>query len=242
MIPSDHKSINPRPGQCVQALHSPGPGAPEEIALFLRPLKAPIEQKAEDGVQLRAGLVQYNDVSLVVTMVRVQADPDEYFDIWWNYQSPSMRTHLDRLARQSKLKIHILDSNNNETIVEVDNDIKRFLNKIPEILDRSPKWNDIEFDRAVRGFCADSYPKDNLWDLIELKPKILDKDEPESHTREYSGIIPDELKPFYDYDEVLGHCIKIIPSTFEGDLFGNDPNLLLQPAPVKTVLRCGKRW
>lgn len=242
MISSEHKSINPRPGQCVQALYSPGPGAPEEIALFLRPLKARIQHRPHEGVQLRAGLVQYNDVSLVVTMVRVQGNPDEYFDIWWNYQSQSMRTHLDQLARQSKLNIHILDSDNSEIIVQVDNDFKRFLNKIPGILDRSPKWNDIEFDRAVRGFCADSYPRDNLWDLIELKPKALDTDTLEPHEREYKGMIPDELKSFYEYDDVLGHCIRIIPSTFEGDLGAKDPNLLLQPAPVKTVLRCGIRW
>jgi hypothetical protein len=226
----------------VEALYRPAPGAPEEIGLFLRPSKYNINEGAHLGVELRAGLVRYNDVILVVTMLRVKGEPAEYFDMWWNYQNSDVRTHVDRLAGQSTIKVHFIGSKNYQLVIEVENYFKRFFERLPQIMSNGPEWNDIEFDRAVRGFCADAYPKDNLWDLIELKPGVAGADQPESGPREYEGPMPEELKPFYIYDDIHGHCIRIIPSLFEEDAREKDPDLLLYPAPIKTVLRCGIRW
>lgn len=238
----NYRQINPHPGQCVEALYRPTPDAPEEVGLFLRPAKGYFHNESDLGIELRAGLVKYNDILLVVTMVRVQGATEEYFDIWWNYRSPGMRSHVDQLSEQSTIKLNFMGEGESTFVREVENEFKKFLQKLPNLFENGPVWNDIEFDRAVRGFCADAYPKDNLWEMIELKPRTSGMDQPEMGAREYEGPMPEELKPFYIYDDVHGHCIRIIPSLFEEDVLEKDPVLLLYPAPIKTVLRCGIRW
>jgi hypothetical protein len=59
---------------------------------------------------------------------------------------------------------------------------------------------------------------------------------------DYPGLIPFDLREFYIYTPDKGHCIKIIPSILEIEATREDPEQFLQPAPVKTVLRCGFRW
>jgi len=113
---------------------------------------------------------------------------------------------------------------------------------VPGIMEKATPWTDTEFDRAVRGFCAQSYPRENLWDMIQMvrEPEKVRTGPP--GLEDYPGYIPEELRPFYEYYPDKGHCIKVISSMFEEEVLKGKGEDHLTPAPVRTVLRGGVRW
>ncbi len=239
--------INPEniklvPGQSVEALFEPAPEHPGQVGFFVRSLSGIIAPNGGIEIRQRAGIVRFDNVLLVLTMLRVEGHLPELFDIWWNYHSKEGKSHFDRIANQDKITIHFYDEEGIGFSLDQKNSFKKFFESAPSVLDTMPPWTDIEFDRAVRGFCAQSYPKEKLWDLVEARKPIEAPSSLPQSPDNYKGYLPEELKRYYVYIAGEGHCVRVIPSAMERDAILGDPEELLSPAPIRTVLRCGLRW
>jgi hypothetical protein len=238
----DPKKIRLLPGQGIEAAFSEGTAGESEVGIFVRSEFGSLPRNGDTGVLQRAGVVHFNNVLLVLTMVRVGGERDEIFDIWWNYHSPEGDEHFRCMAEQDRLVLHFYNEEGREFSMDSGNGFQKFFASLPPLLKRSRPWTDIEFDRAVRGFCAKSYPKENLWEMIRYGISVEEESEETPGPDEYPGDIPEDLKPFYTYLPGQGHSINIIPSILEDQAMEGDPGEHLLPAPVKTVLRCGIRW
>jgi hypothetical protein len=231
------------PGQSIEAVYAVNADGPKEVGFFVRSASGITQPNGDLRIALRAGLIRYNGVLLVLTMLRLGEPEEEFFDIWWNYHSKDGQEHFKRIAEQEKLTVHFYAESGRRFSVDTENGFRKFFQPLPSLMQKSSPWNDIEFDRAVRGFCAQSYPLDNLWEIIQIHPED-DELTPEKveGVDAYEGMIPAELRDFYVYVTGQGHCIRIIPSILENDALDGNPEEFLYPAPVKTVLRCGVRW
>jgi hypothetical protein len=231
------------PGQSIQAIFSPEPGEPGEVGFFVRTVSEMDQGGLGLVIQQRAGLVKFNDILLVLTMFRVEGKSVELFDVWWNYFANGSEELFSQMSRQKRLTLHFYSDMGKHFPVGAENGFRRFFLSLPEVLRDSEPWTEVEFDRAVRGFCAQSYPKEKLWDMIQLRLDLpSDQEVKERGIEDYAGYIPEELWQFYDYIPGQGHCLRVIPSAFEEKALEADPRDFLFPAPVKTVLRCGLRW
>ncbi len=231
------------PGESVHGIFVPGPGDPGQVGFFVRSVSGIAKSHEDIDIQQRAGVIRFNDVLLVLTMIKVDSnDVDEMFDIWWNYYSPDEADNFRRVSEQDTITIHFYDDQGKGFSLATENSLQKFFKYLDPIFKKAKPWTEIEFDRAVRGFCAQSYPKDNLWEMIELRPDGQSASDKPKSADEYDGFIPLDLREFYSYDPVEGHCIRIIPSTLEQDAILGDPEEYLYAAPVKSVLRCGIRW
>ena len=242
------ESLNPEklrlvPGQSIQATFLRSSDQLPEVGFFVRSVSRLTPADGNAAIRQRAGLIKFNDVLLVLTMLRVEAESIELFDLWWNYRSDRESALFKLMAQQERLIVHLYSEQGRYESVETENRFRKFFSSLPELCEQSRDWTEVEFDRAVRGFCAESYPKENLWDLIQLgaEPQYI----AENHAQgieDYPGVIPEQLRAFYDYLPGQGHCIRVIPSMFEDKAMDGNPTEFLFPAPVKTVLRCGIRW
>jgi hypothetical protein len=240
--------INPEllrlvPGESIQAMFSKNPDDQGEIGFFVRSVSGINGHNRDPIVRQRGGLIKYEDVFLVLTMIEVEGESTEFFDIWWNYHAAGAEEHFRKMAQQKSLTVYFYTEAGKQFSIETSNEFRKFFSYLPGVIDQSEPWTEVEFDRALRGFCAQSYPKENLWEMIVHRSEMVQVEEaPAEGVDSYPGVIPEELKPFYDYLPTQGHSIKIIPSTFEEKAMDGDPEEFLFPAPVKTVLRCGIRW
>lgn len=232
------------PGQSVHGIFVPGPGAAGQVGFFVRSASGISNPNGHLDIQQRAGLIRFNDVLLVLTMIKVDSDNmDELFDIWWNYHSQEGIEDFRRISEQDTITVHFYDDQGKDFSVATGNSFQKFFTYLEPIIKKSKRWTEIEFDRAVRGFCAESYPKENLWDMIEFGPEAPKKGSEKSKAADdYDGFIPLDLREFYSYNPEEGHCIRIIPSMLEQDAVAGNPEEYLHAAPVKSVLRCGIRW
>jgi hypothetical protein len=242
------ESLNPEklrlvPGQSMHATFLRSSSQRPEVGFFVRSISHLNPVDAGAAIRQRAGLIKFNDVLLVLTMLRVEAESVELFDLWWNYRSSRESELFKLMAEQDRLIVHLYGEQGRYYSLETENRFRRFFSSLPELFEQSSDWTEVEFDRAVRGFCAESYPKENLWELIQLggEPQDIGQNKPQG-IDDYPGVIPEQLRGFYDYLPGQGHCIRVIPSMFEDKAMDGDPTEFLLPAPVKTVLRCGIRW
>jgi len=238
----DPSEIRLLPGQSMEAMFTTGPEERTEVGLFLRSASGSVPRNGDLAVQQRAGVIQFSEVLLVLTMVKVNGPTAELFDVWWNYHSPDGVEHFRRVSEQERLVLHFYNEEGSECSIDEENSFRRFFASLPGLFEKVEPWTDIEFDRAVRGFCAESYPKENLWDMIEFRAEATEEPKKRGTLDDYPGFIPVDLRPFYVYTPDQGHCIKIVPSILEDKLSAQFPDEYLVPAPVKTVLRCGIRW
>jgi hypothetical protein len=239
----DPDKIRLVPGQSVQAIYSTEPDGTGKVGLFVRALSGVEDQDWEEGIEQRAGLIRFDDVLLVVTMIKILRTDQEFFDVWWNYHAPDGSTEFQRMSEQDIVTVHFYDEDGKKFTIDTQNGFRKFFGDVQKVFGKTKPWTEVEFDRAVRGFCAQSYPKENLWEMIEMGSHLRESAEDRTPGLEtYPGIIPEELKSFYVYTEDQGHCIRVIPSTLEEDATTGNPEEHLHPAPVKTVLRCGIRW
>lgn len=233
------------PGQSLQAAFSLGTNDREEVGFFLRPLSGTEPSNGDIGILQRAGLVRFDDVLLVLTMVKIYWPTigEEIFDIWWDYHSGQGFEQFRRMAKQEYLTFHFYSESGKAFSINRENGFKRFFGSLEKHLRKASPWTEVEFDRAVRGFCAQAYPKENLWDMMEFRPEPdYTEDDEVKKTEDYLSSIPENLRPFYAYVPDKGHCIKVIPSAFEHEAEVGNPEDFVHYAPVKTVLRCGIRW
>jgi hypothetical protein len=241
----DPERIRLVPGQSLQAMFEPRSEAPEQIGLFVRATSEFDASGTKREVEQRAGLIQFNDVLLVLTMIKVDGLTDELFDVWWNYHAPDGTAYFRQMADQERLTVHFYDENGRRFSLDTENSFRKFFNDVRALLAKTEPWTEVEFDRALRGFCARSYPKENLWQMIEMRAQAEGRSGPPTRTgrvEDYPGSIPVELHQFYTYLPDRGHCIQVIPSPLEESAMEGNPEDYLYPAPVKTVLRCGIRW
>ncbi|MEW6349955.1 MAG: hypothetical protein AB1646_12890 [Thermodesulfobacteriota bacterium] len=238
----DPDKVRLLPGQSIQASFDANPEQSGVVGFFVRSVFGTDKPNGDLVIKQRAGVIHFNDVVLVVTMLKTEGSLDEYFDIWWNYHAPGGFEQFQQMASQDKIFVHFYADRGRDFSIAIDNHFRKFFANVVSLLKTTEPWTEIEFDRAVRGMCADAYPKDNLWEMLELrgdgKGDELDPNKP----KEYPGFIPPELRPFYEYLPEKGHCIKIIPSSLESEAADGNAEDFLHPAPVKTVLRCGTRW
>jgi hypothetical protein len=223
-------------------MFSAGSRGESQLGIFLRSAHGAIRQNGDLGIRLRAGLIHFNELLLVLTMIRVDGGSEEFFDIWWDYHAPSGMDHFKQMSEQENLILHFCNDVGDVFSVDTENGYRSFFASLPVLFEKTKAWTEIEFDRAVRGFCAQSYPKENLWEMIQFRPNEAEKVEKTGTADDYPGYIPDELRPFYEYLPDQGHSIRIIPSMLESEAIETNPEEKLLPAPVKTVLRCGIRW
>ncbi len=231
------------PGESIHAMFALHSGDPGQVGLFIRTLSPLDPRNGGIGIRQRAGLIRFDDVLLVLTLIKLKNQIEEIFDIWWDYYSPEGEACFKRMARQERLFVHFYAGDGDRFSVDTENGFLRFFNSLDLVFDKAKPWTQVDYERAVRGFCAQSYPKENLWDMMEFNADETGTLLPSEVTADdYPGIIPSELKPFYVYLADKGHCLTIIPSILEAEAAQGDPNEYLHPAPVKTVLRCGVRW
>ena len=239
----DPKKIRLQPGQGVGGIITTGISSKEEMGFVLRSESGSIKKNGDPGIEWRAGVIQFNEILLVLTMLRVQGHETELFDVWWNYHANTGKQHFQRMSEEENLKLYFCNEANGDFFLDEINGFKKFFGTLPNILDKTTPWSEAEFDRAVRGFCAQSYPKENLWEMIRLSPYSHSAGDGSQKTvDDYGGFVPDELRPFYVYDPEQGHCINVVPSTFEDKIEEENPQDLLHPAPIRTVMRGGVRW
>lgn len=237
----DPNRVRLLPGQCIEGIME-GSEEQGEVGFFMRSETGEIRRNGDLGIEQRAGVIQFNDVILVLTMLKVQGEAAEIFEIWWNYYAPDADAHFQRMSEQDLVTLHFYNEKSREFTVETENRYKKFFASVPGIMEKATPWTDTEFDRAVRGFCAQSYPRENLWDMIQMvrEPEKVRTGPP--GLEDYPGYIPEELRPFYEYYPDKGHCIKVISSMFEEEVLKGKAEDHLTPAPVRTVLRGGVRW
>jgi len=237
----DPRKIRLIPGQSIEAIFATETDHKTEVGIFVRTLSDPIPPNGDLGIEERAGVVKFDDLFLVLTMLRIQRPEEELFDVWWNYHASHGAEHFRRMSEQERLAIHFCGEGGREFSLNRKNTFRGFFKSLPGLMRKTRHWTDIEFDRAVRGFCAESYPKENLWEMIQTKPEIPVREGPIT-IDDYPGYVPDELRPYYTYVPGQGHLIRVIPSMLEAEAMAAEPDKYLLPAPVKTVLRCGVRW
>jgi hypothetical protein len=243
MNPVNPDKLRLMPGQSMQAACAAQGDEPGEVGFFIRSLSQLDRRNGEPTIQQRAGLISFNEVLLVLTMIRVEDEKVELFDFWWDFFSPDAPDLFRTMSSQKNLTVYFYGNEGKYRTVDTENTFRKFFSFLPELFEKSDPWTEVEFDRAVRGFCAQSYPRENLWDMIQTKAEIVESGEGKPvGIEDYAGIIPDQLRQFYDYLPTQGHCIRVIPSAFENKATDGDPAEFLFPAPVKTVLRCGLRW
>jgi hypothetical protein len=238
----DPTKLRLHPGQSMQAAVTREKGDNKQVGFFLRSEFGAIRRNGDLVVEQRAGVIRFNDVMLVLTMIKVVGVETELFDIWWNFRSHSLEDLFQLMSRQERFTLYFYDAAGKDFDLVVDNEFRRFFASLPPLMERSPEWSEAEFDRAVRGLCAQSYPKENLWDMIHASPPQPETREGQPGLDDYEGHIPEELQPFYTYAPELGHAIAIIPSALEEEAVEGETKSYLYPAPVQTVLRCGVRW
>lgn len=231
------------PGESSHYVVKMGHDDEMKVALFVRPREPVDPHLVRSGLDRRAGLIKFNDIFLVLTMLKTPETHNEIFDLWWNYHSDSGRTEFEMLAKQDSLPIFFCLDGGKKEFIEIENSFRKFFLQLAQIMERTNPWTEIAFERALRGFCAQAYPREQLWEAIELSQNEeplpqLDKRGLEN----YQGIIPEELRAYYTYVTDQGHCIKIIPSMLEESAKSGNPDDYLHAAPIKTVLRCGIRW
>lgn len=233
------------PGQSMHALFAQEPSGPGEIGLFVRALSGRGLYASSTGIQQRAGLIRFDDVLLVLTMIKVGRTDEELFDVWWNYHAPEGLACFRQMSEQERLTVHFYDDKGKSFSIVTENEFRKFFSDLGSLIAKTKPWTEVEFDRAVRGFCAQSYPKENLWQMIEFGSQIQETSgDPRkgSGIDDYQGSIPYDLRPFYTYVQQQGHCIRVIPSILADRASAGNPEDYLHAAPVKTVLRCGIRW
>jgi hypothetical protein len=239
----DPEKIRLVPGQSVQGIFASRPEGARDVGLFIRGLPGVEFQDRDLGIEQRAGLVRFDDVLLVVTMIKITRTNEEIFDVWWNYHAPEGLAQFKRMSEQEILTVHFYNEKGKRFSIDTENGFRKFFSDLQTLIARTKPWTEVEFDRAVRSFCAQSYPKENLWEMIELGSSLKDSIQAQPPGLDtYPGIIPAELHPFYEYTPEKGHCIRVIPSILEGEATSGNPEEYLHAAPVKTVLRCGIRW
>jgi hypothetical protein len=239
----DPEKVRLLPGQSIQACFDVNPEQSGIVGFFVRSVFGTEKPNGDLVIKQRAGVIKFNDVVLVVTMLKTEGSLDEYFDIWWDYHAPGGIEQFRRMALQERVFVHFYADRGRDFSTAIDNGFKKFFANVVSLMEKTDPWTEIEFDRAVRGMCADAYPKDNLWDMLEYGDNTGKGDgEDSDKATEYLGFIPPELRPFYEYLPDKGHCIKVIPSSLESEAVEGNAEQLLHPAPVKTVLRCGTRW
>ncbi|MFH0823988.1 MAG: hypothetical protein V2B18_14655 [Pseudomonadota bacterium] len=239
----DPEKLRLHPGQCVQGIFIEGPESRREVGFFMRSEFGTLRSNGGPAIEQRAGLVRFNDVVLVVTLVKVRSEPGEVFDIWWNFHSQTVQAHARLMAEQERLVCHFYAERGKVFSVETVNGFKRFFGSLQALGAKTRPWSEVEFDRAVRGFCAQTYPKDKLWEVIGQGEDAKKPDQAaDIGMEDYPGEIPRELHPYYVYSDSQGHCIKVVPSLFEDEAKQGNVDEYLMPAPVKTVMRCGVRW
>ncbi len=237
------KEVHLVPGESAHYMVTVGSGNEVKVALFLRPIEPIAPHAIRAKLHHRAGLIKFNDVLLVLTMLRTPENHDEVFDVWWNYHTDTGPLEFEMLATQESLPIFFCMSNGEKEFIEIDNAFQKFFAQLTQVMERTQPWTEVAFERAVRGFCAQAYPKHQLWDSMELQREEDLQPPPDKRGLEhYQGIIPEELRAYYTYMADQGHCIKIIPSMLEESARNGNPGEFLHAAPVKTVLRCGIRW
>lgn len=239
----DSEDIRLFPGQAIKALSQALDGNSQKIGFFIRPVDDSMDIPTLMEVQQRAGLVRFKNVLLVLTIFKINNDDREIFDIWWNYHAPDGPSLFHKMSEQETIIFHLCDDQGTLSSLEAPNEFRKFFEYLSKIMDQTNPWTEIEFERSVTGFCAQNYPKLSLWDIVKsdaLKNETADKEEFTSN--DYPGYIPTDLKDFYAYTPAKGHCIRIIPSNREDEVNVANVEDILEPAPVKTVLRCGFRW
>lgn len=239
----DPETARLSPGEAIKALFWNQRLKSEQIGLFLRPLDRLQDSYGATEVFHRGGLIRFDEILLVVTMVRTPQAVDGIFDVWWNYHQPGGPDAFKKMAAQERLSNFFYDDDGKRLIVDTDNSFRKFFANLQEILRKTKPWAEIEFDRALRRCCAEFYPRENLWEIVGTKSELFDsRSKMDLDLNMYQGTIPDELKPFYLFSTELGHCLSIIPSNLEHEAEINGPAFYLTPAPIKTVLRGGIRW
>lgn len=231
------------PGESAHYMVKVGPDNDTRVALFVRPMEPIPPHMLSGRLDHRAGLIKFNDVLLVLTMLRTPYEHNEIFDLWWNYHSQTGPTEFQMLAAQESLPIFFCLDNGRKEVVEIDNAFQKFFSQLAHVMERTEPWTEVAFERALRGFCAQAYPREQLWESMELRQEEPPDVAPDKRGLEhYHGVIPEELRAYYTYVAEQGHCIKIIPSMLEESARTGNPDEYLHAAPVKTVLRCGIRW
>jgi hypothetical protein len=238
----DPEKVRLQPGQSFERFFCPGPESKAEVGFFLRSAFGAIRGNGDLGIQQRGGVIRFNEVLLVLTMLKLDRPSEEFFDIWWNFHTQDGPEHFQRMSEQDKLVLHFYGDSGQTFRLELGNGFQRFFAPLPALIGKMRRWTEVEFDRALRSFCAQAYPKENLWDMIQFDSVGEQKSKAPHTIDDYEGTIPIDLHPFYIYLDQEGHCIRVIPSMMEDDALSGDPEEYLLPAPIKTVLRCGIRW
>lgn len=231
------------PGQGIKALYRDMNDNFQSIGFFARPIEDSTDVPFLKDVLQRGGLVQFNKVLLVLTMLKLNNNDKDIFDIWWNYHAPDGPALFEKMSKQEYIKVHLCDERTTLSVLRTTNGFKKFFASLLRVLERSGSWTEVEFERAVAKFCAENHPKKSLWSMVQrsfLNPEI--ETNRQLNPEDYPGFIPYDLRAFYVYTPDMGHCIKVIPSNLEIEVQTADPNQFLLAAPVRSVLRCGFRW
>ena len=179
----------------------------------------------------------------LLTILKINNDDREIFDVWWNYHAPNGPSLFDKMSKQDTIIFHLCDDQGTRSSLAAPNEFKNFSNTLLRFSIEQPHGLKIEFDRAVTGFCAKNYPKLSLWNMVQSDTlKTAGEKRRDFTVNEYPGYIPPDLRDFYVYESDKGHCLRIIPSNMEAEAEFSHIDQVLEAAPVKTVLRCGFRW
>lgn len=103
--------------------------------------------------ELLVGVINIEDIALVVAMVRFNDNPDTIYETYLNIFSENGRVALNSLATQDYINFSLFgDKGEIKRIIQTDNNIKQRMNNIKAMTQEYLPWSMNDFDKAKEKF------------------------------------------------------------------------------------------
>lgn len=142
---------------------------PFETAIFIQEENKFINKLSKyPKVHIKAGLIFYENIGLVVVQVLINNNYDMLYEFFINYwQSGGGKQYFSNLANQDRIMLFFYRGHERKRNIQVENQLKDgFKSFMIELLKYSP-WSTEDFDKAKEKLYAD-FPKPvDLWRKLE---------------------------------------------------------------------------
>jgi len=145
-----------------------------EVAFMIREESKRIRHLGKDaGVEIRAALIQLNQVGLIPILIAPESHRANIFETWLNFHAPRLDGNkndcLETLCKQDSIPILFYSKSGRERSIRITNHVKPIWNIILEQVSRMGAWETKGFDLA-RGILESQFPTvRSLWNSLNLQ-------------------------------------------------------------------------
>lgn len=139
-----------------------------ELSLFVKEDAAHLHLYGQNPkIEIVAGMIEENEVSPVIIILRINSNRELMFETWLNYYATLGERALNSLMFQNRIVINLVDGNGYITrSIAVNNNIKRWIHiSLNRIKNRAP-WTMSEFDIAKHNICTKYKDIDSLYNKL----------------------------------------------------------------------------